>query len=337
MTFAIHNRQKQAAQGGMRPQPFALVQSLMLFGLAGLQISLLLTGANLLYQAPRMLPFMIFSTIAFLAMGLYTLWAALKHGAATPLACGCGSGPRPSWPAKTAMAALFGLVLLSGFLLPHQLLDSRVAEKKGISLHRSASAALFGPQPTDNIFPDNHLPIERIPWDTGQAASQDPGHGEELDKLHAELGIWYDRDLHARMADELLAEQTLVVTDDSFLDAMLIISAYLDAFQGRYLEFSGFVFHDQSMAANELAVARIAVTCCLADSTVYGLLVRSPRLPLPANDVWVRVRGRIGKTRFMEEDIPLIAAEELDVAASPEQPYVYPRLYSKYVFEDQAD
>ncbi len=336
MSFAIHNRQNHNAPGKIRAKPFALAQALVLFGLAGLQINLLLTGANLLYQAPRMQPFMIFSTIAFLAMGLYALWAALTPGAATPLACGCSSGPQPSWPAKTATSGLFGLVLLTGFLLPHQLLDSRVAEKKGISLHRSASAALFGPQPTENIFPDDHLSIETIPWDTGQAASQAPEHGDEQDKLHAELGVWYDRDLHTRMADELLAEQTLTVTDASFLDAMLIISAYLDAFQGRILEFSGFVFHDQSMAANELAVARIAVTCCLADSTVYGLLVRAPDLPLPANDAWVRIRGRIHKTQFMGEDIPLVVAQRLDVVPSPEQPYVYPRLYSKYVFENQA-
>lgn len=337
MTFTNHNRQNHNAPGKMRVQPFALVRALMLFGLTGLQAGLLFSGTNLLYQAPRMQPFMIFSTIVFLAMGLYALWAALARGAATPLSCGCSNGPRPSRSAKTATATLFGLVLLTGFLFPHQLLDGRVAENKGISLHRSTSAALFGPQPTENIFPVDHLSIETIPWDTGQAASQAPEHGDEQDKLHAELGIWYDRNLHTQMTDELLAEQTLTVTDASFLDAMLIISAYLDEFQGRDLEFSGFVFHDQSMAANELAVARIAVTCCLADSTVYGLLVRAPHLPLPANDVWVRARGRIHKTQFMGEDIPLIVANHLDVVSSPEQPYVYPRLYSRYVFENQAD
>lgn len=336
MTLTHHDRQNHNAPDKMHAQPFALVQALVLFGLAGLQVGLLFTGNNLLYQAARMQPFMFFSTIAFLAMGLYALWAALARRAAAPLARGC-SGLRPSRSAKTAMAALFGLVLLTGFLLPHQVLDSRVAEKKGISLHRSTSSTLFGPQPAENIFPGDHLSIETIPWDTGQAVSHPPEHGAEQDKLHAELGIWYDRNLHNQMADELLAEQTLTITDASFLDAMLIISAYLEDFQGRGLEFSGFAFHDQSMAANELAVARIAVTCCLADSTVYGLLVRAPHLPLPINDVWVRVRGRIHKTQFMGEDIPMIVAKHLDVVPAPEQPYVYPRLYSRYVFGNQAD
>lgn len=319
---------------------FGLIQVLLLLGLAGLQAGLLLSGDSQLYQAPRMRPFMIFSTAAFLLMGLYGLRTLLAPAAEISADCGCGHAHTPSFQAKIAIVVLFGLVLSTGFFLPHQVLDSRVAEKKGIALSRLPATGVFGPERELRLLPEDHLFFqESMPWDSAQAVDLGPtetGLDEEQARLREELGIWYDRELHRELSEDLLARQTLRITDEDFLDSMLIISAYLDDFVGRHVDFCGFVFHDGTMAENELAVARIAVTCCLADASVYGLLVRAPDLPLPPNDAWVRVQGRIQKTRFIEEDIPLILADSLEVIPAPEQPYVYPRLYSRYVLEPAA-
>lgn len=317
---------------------FGLFQVLLLIGLATLQSVLLFSGAIHLYQAPRMQPFVIFSTAAFLVMALYGLWTLLAPATGVAAQCGCSHDHEPSPAGKVAMAALFGLVLASGFLLPHQVLDSRVAEKKGISLSRSASPSVFGPTRETYLPPTDHLFFqEEIPWDSAQAwdfQSSGADLDEEQARLREELGIWYDREIYQKLSKDLLDREVLRITDDDFLDSMLIISAYLDRFQGRRVEFSGFAYHDGTMAENELAVARIAITCCLADATVYGLLVRSD-LPLPPNDAWVQVHGRISATWFMEEEIPMILAERLEVIPAPDQPYVYPRLYTSYVFEGE--
>lgn len=314
---------------------FDLVRVLLFSALALLQAVLLVSGQSVLYLAPRMLPFLYFSTAAFCLLALHGTWNLLGSRPAGGCDCGCGHDLRAG--AKTAIIVLFGLVLGAGFFLPHQVLDSRVAEKKGISLHRQTTSPMFGPKPGEDFFPGEHLLFEEIPWDSAQAVDDRAGPGDEQDKLRDELGIWYDRELYTEMAEELLAEDILRISGESFLDAMLIISAYLDDFEGRLVEFSGFVFHDATMAEDELAVARIAITCCLADATVYGLLVRAPGTSLPVNDTWVRVRGRIHKTQFLEDSIPLIIADLLEEIPPPAQPYVYPRLYSRYVFEGGAD
>lgn len=316
---------------------FGAVQIAVLLGLAALQAVLLQSGAIHLYQAPKMQPFVIFSTAAFVVMALHGLWTMLAPEADAAARCGCSHDHEPSPAGKAAMAVLFGLVLVTGFFLPHQVLDSRVAEKKGISLSRMPTPGVFGPERTPGLPPESHLFFqEETPWDSAQAMDFE-GPGSDLEKeqalLREELGIWYDRDIYRELAEDLLDRQTLRITDADFLDAMLIISAYLERFQGRGVEFTGFVYHDGTMAENELAVARISITCCLADATVYGLLVRSEQ-PIPPNDAWVRVHGRIGATRFMEEDIPVVQADRLEIIPAPDQPYVYPRLYSSYVFED---
>jgi putative membrane protein len=316
---------------------FAVFQIVLLLGLAALQAVLLLSGAVHLYQAPKMQPFMMFSTAAFVVMALHGLWILLVPKAGAEARCGCSHGHEPSRAGKTAMAALFGLVLVIGFFLPHQVLDSRVAEKKGIALSRSSAPSVFVPERIPGLPLENHLFFqEETPWDSGQAMDFEPT-GTDLEEeqalLREELGIWYDREIYQELTEDLLARETLRITDADFLDAMLIISAYLERFQGRRLEFTGFVYHDGTMAENELAVARISITCCLADATVYGLLVQAEQ-PLPPNDTWVRVHGRIGATRFMEEDIPMILADRLEIIPAPDQPYVYPRLYSSYVFDD---
>ncbi|SMP45794.1 TIGR03943 family protein [Desulfonatronum zhilinae] len=316
---------------------FEVFQVLLLLGLAALQAVLLFSGAIHLYQAPKMQPFVIFSTAAFLVMALHGLWVLLVPKAGADARCGCSHDHEPSPVGKIAMAVLFGLVLITGFFLPHQILDSRVAEKKGIALSRSPAPSVFGPERIPGLPPENHLFFqEETPWDSGQAMDFEPtgtDMEEEQALLREELGIWYDREIYQELTEDLLARETLRVTDADFLDAMLIISAYLDRFQGRAVVFTGFVYHDGTMAENELAVARISITCCLADATVYGLLVQAEQ-PLPPNDSWVRVHGRIGATRFMEEDIPMILADRLEIIPAPDQPYVYPRLYSSYVFED---
>ena len=316
---------------------FLAFQVLLLLGLAALQAVLLLSGAIHLYQAPKMQPFVIFSTVAFLVMALHGLWTLLVPEADAARQCGCSHDHAPSPAGKVATAALFGLVLITGFFLPHQVLDSRVAEKKGISLSRSPAPSVFGPSRESRFPPEDHLFFqEEIPWDSAQAWDREASRADldtEQARLREELGIWYDREIYQELSEDLLGRDALRITDEDFLDAMLIISAYLDRFQGRRVEFSGFVYHDGTMAENELAVARIAITCCLADATVYGLLVRT-KPPLPPNDAWVQVHGRIAATRFIDEDIPVIMADHLKVVPAPDQPYVYPRLYSSSVFSE---
>lgn len=314
---------------------FQMTRILILIALALLQTLLLLSGKISLYLSPSMAPFFIFSTAAFYILAIHELWFfvsevnAENHEDARKRSFSASGG--------ITVIALFGLVLAAGFFLPHRVLDSRVADKKGISLQRVPAERFLDPRTAPLVFPEDHVFYDDAKGKGFQAGGRQDSEPDEQRMLRSELGIWYDNELYISMAEDLLSRDSLKITGKSFLDDVLILSVYLDAFIGRDVEFTGFVYHDGTMAENELAVARIALTCCLADATVYGLLVRPPDLPRPENDVWVRVTGRIDKTRDIENPFPLILAEQMEPVHAPAQPYVFPRLYGKFVFGIPVD
>lgn len=57
---------------------------------------------------------------------------------------------------------------------------------------------------------------------------------------------------------------------------------------GQTAKVTGFVFRDKRFGPDQFMVARYVVTCCVADATVAGIIVRSPQAASFAADQWVR-------------------------------------------------
>ncbi len=101
-------------------------------------------------------------------------------------------------------------------------------------------------------------------------------------------------------------------------------AADLSAFEGKEADVIGFVYKDARARQDEFWVSRFAVSCCVADATALGLLVRTKDAETLEIDSWVRVVGKFAVGEFAGERIPVIVAERVEPAQQPAQPYLYP-------------
>ncbi len=88
----------------------------------------------------------------------------------------------------------------------------------------------------------------------------------------------------------------------------------------------GFVYLDSATEKAQFTLTRFVVGCCAADAMAVGLPV-SLGAGLSSEDAveegqWVRVVGRFGASTGIE--LPVLVAEQLEVVAEPNQPYLYP-------------
>jgi putative membrane protein len=96
------------------------------------------------------------------------------------------------------------------------------------------------------------------------------------------------------------------------------------AFTGRQADVIGFVYRDPRSRPDEFWVSRFAISCCVADASALGLLVKADQSPGLKTDSWVRVVGTFKAGEFGGERIPMIVAESIEPVEQPSQPYLYP-------------
>lgn len=291
------------------------------------------SGEILYYLAPQMLPFFYFSTFSFLFLSAYkAMMILMENDLKTKESCDCGcpDGHESLW-GKPLMYSLFTILLALGFFMPPKLLDSALVEKKGIVYQQVT------PRPA-NEDPDGgkagqDQTIDHDWWENYEFESESSKNNlpHEQQALKDELGIWYEPDHYQQLAEALLAQDVIFVDNRVFLDTMLVISAYQDEFQGREIELSGFIYRDQAMSENELAITRTAITCCLADASFYGILVRGEGLNVFPTDSWVNVRGIIDQDFVFDQNMLMISSIETQAIETPESSYVYPYLYRQYM------
>ncbi len=122
------------------------------------------------------------------------------------------------------------------------------------------------------------------------------------------------------------AQLDLAPADRNVLDWVRAFN-YADdpqTYAGQPADVVGFVYHDDQLGTDVFLVSRFAVTCCSADATAIGLLVRWPESASLESNAWVRVRGPIEVGSLRGNPTPLVAAESLEGVEAPAQPYLYP-------------
>ena len=96
------------------------------------------------------------------------------------------------------------------------------------------------------------------------------------------------------------------------------------AFTGQEARVIGFVYRDETFAADQFMVSRFVVSCCVADAAALGLVVAWPdsaNLPL---DAWVAVQGTFRPGQFGGEPTPILSADHVTPTQPPNQLYLYP-------------
>jgi len=221
------------------------------------------------------------------------------------------------------------LLLFLGFLIPPKPVDACTPEEKGGVLHQESRTETCDEQEID--FHAEPCEINPEWWKNYKMPdSADDSLPPEQQILKKELGFFYDEDYYMELAEMLLGMDNIVVEDETYLDAMLVIAAYQHKFQGKEIELSGFVYRDRAMPDNELALTRNTTTCCTAHATLYGILVRGEGMDVFEDESWVLIRGLIDEDFIFDQNMLMITVLDAEEISPPDQPYVYPYLYRQH-------
>jgi uncharacterized repeat protein (TIGR03943 family) len=86
----------------------------------------------------------------------------------------------------------------------------------------------------------------------------------------------------------------------------------------------GFVYRDDRFSSDSFMLSRFVVSCCVADATAIGLIVRSPQAASLPGDQWVEVSGHFELGEFSGKPAPILITDAITRTTPPNQPYLYP-------------
>ena len=266
------------------------------------------SGQSVLYIAPRMELLVKLSALGLYAAAAYQLFAAIRSRVHPHTDdCDCGHNHTRTPFKSTIMYGLFLLPLLTGFFIPSQTLGSAMAEQKGISFTGSESVSRA----------EAATPVSRAEAEITASASAE----SDLQALFP-----YDEFTvgHAKLGMELYEKELIEVSEKHFIETLTTLDLYRDALLGKDVEISGFIYREEEMGEDRMAVSRFAMNCCSADALPYGLMVSWPKAEHYAEDEWVTVKGKLTVTEYQGEQIIALDASRIERIEAPETPYVYP-------------
>jgi putative membrane protein len=272
-----------------------LLRGIILIGFFLLIFKLLLTGSIQNYMAPKMMPFTYFAIVVLLILGVIQVWRSGSEKR-EEVYCNCGfdHNNTGSFVQTFFIYSMFILPILIGLWIPDTILDSSIVAKRGINYNLSSPGESY--ELLDN------------------EASTYPDYNDEVEP------VLKDRE---GLKNKLLNSTKIVVDDDYYLETLDIISNDLDLFVGKEMEITGFVYKEPNFKHNQFVAARFAISCCIADASVYGIIATADNSHLVAMDEWVRLTGIISKTNQDEFDLPSLEVMAIDRIEQPDDPYLY--------------
>ena len=114
--------------------------------------------------------------------------------------------------------------------------------------------------------------------------------------------------------------------EKNILDWLIAFQSTPDpaAFAHQPAHLIGFVYRDDRFNSDSFMLSRFVVSCCVADATAIGLIVRSPLAASLPGDQWVEVSGHFEPGEFSGKPTPILITEAITRTTPPNQPYLYP-------------
>jgi putative membrane protein len=129
--------------------------------------------------------------------------------------------------------------------------------------------------------------------------------------------------LTVRPASSALSAAQIPPAQRSVLD-WIRLSNQESLVTGEMADVVGFVYHDARLGEDQFLVGRFSIACCVADAVAVGMIVAWPEAANLPDNRWVRVRGPVQAVEWNGSDLPMIAAQQVEVIPEPEQPYLFP-------------
>ncbi|WP_202711022.1 TIGR03943 family putative permease subunit [Sporosalibacterium faouarense] len=207
---------------------------------------------------------------------------------------------------------LFVLPLLLVFIVNPKGLNAQIIAKKGVNL---------GEIRNSNI---------------GNIQDKDIDNKEEIENS----GVQVDKATESSEAQSITDNQMEINTDyisfantqesQVFLDTINNVSNNTEEFLNQEVSVIGFIYRQEDFKENQFVIARMLLSCCVADTQVIGLLCESEEANNFNDSEWVRITGTVNTTVYLdpkfnqEISLPLLKISSIERVSEPESPYVYP-------------
>ncbi|GAA3411071.1 TIGR03943 family putative permease subunit [Paenibacillus hodogayensis] len=340
-----------------------LFRAAIMAGFSFYILHLVKAGRLVYYIAPRMEVYVKCAAIALFVIALFQGFLGLRSFfGRTAEACDCDHMPSRSVWRNVWLYGLFLLPLAFGFLLPDKLMGSDIAAIKGMNLSGGNGAVKAGAggsgakaQPVAAAVPTDGAQASDLaspgqgpgtppaaaaakpvaPAEGGAAVNGVPvvpvagaGAGAAGAAANDKLSELFPSDIvngpYLALGKKLYGRDKIVVRDTGFMEVLTAVDLFLDRYIGKEMEITGFVYREPDMKPGQFVVSRLAMMCCSADSSPYGVLVESSLGQKLEKDAWVQITGKLSKTTYKDNEIMKLDATGVKTVQAPESPYVYP-------------
>lgn len=115
----------------------------------------------------------------------------------------------------------------------------------------------------------------------------------------------------------------VTITTENYMEVMELIYLYPDAFTGKQITYTGFVYNEPGHEGYQF-LFRFGIIHCIADSGVYGLLTTGTEQSFEDN-TWLTVTGHIELQydQNLEQTLPTLHITDTTETKQPDNPYVY--------------
>lgn len=145
--------------------------------------------------------------------------------------------------------------------------------------------------------------------------------------IASKRSISYSENIVKKQAPKIKVKNNgskFIKVDDSMYGQIISdVQDSVDQYVSKKISFNGFVYRDKQTRNNQIYVSRFAITCCVADAQVFGLMVEGKEVSAYKNDQWVNVTGTIHKVKIGKFYEPIIQLEKIVEIKPLKDPYVY--------------
>ncbi|TXS02374.1 TIGR03943 family protein [Bacillus sp. SH7-1] len=280
------------------------IRGVILIGLAMLLFKLLVTGNIYNFIAPKMIKFTYIAFAVILLLGSLQVW---RDGREKQDDCNCC---KHHTALKSGMKSFFVYVLfvvpiISAFLFGSVTIDGSLAGKRG--MNQSVQARSMEKNEKEGIQANSD-------WKEILVDQDETSNLKVTDQVEEQL------------EKSMLGQRKIQVEDKDYVQTMSIIGQDVKGFKGKEITFSGFIYNDKDVKGDKAVVARYGITCCIADASVWGMIVAGENVNKLPQETWVKITGLLDETTYKGTLFPLVKVSKVEKINMPTDPYVYDAL-----------
>ncbi|MBP3970598.1 TIGR03943 family protein [Bacillus sp. WL1] len=273
------------------------ISGIILIGLAMLLFKLLVTGNIYNFIAPKMIKFTYIAFVVILLLGSLQVWG---DGREKQDDCNCCKHHTALKPGMKSffVYVLFVVPIISAFLFGSVTIDGSLAGKRG--MNQSVQARSMEKNEKEGIQANSN-------W-------------QEQDETS---NLKVTDQVEEQLEKSMLGQRKIQVEDKDYVQTMSIIGQDVKGFKGKEITFSGFIYNDKDVTGDKVVVARYGITCCIADASVWGMIVAGEDVRKLPQETWVKITGLLDETTYKGMLFPLVKVNKVEKINKPTDPYVY--------------